>query len=192
MFSSHKMRNQQILIIRGQRKWVGLLNIWSYIHVSIYNSNSSAGMFHTLWENILREKDVRPNLFFFPSPSRRLNVTDMPLHLWAFPWAHGGVTLRTRAGTIQAHCTYSCHYGVNNPGSQCIHLRSLITCISLWRLDTPPLIKKIDGGRSVCSPGFQICPCLERCLLESTWETGGGGGCSKSGERQGWGGGEWE
>lgn len=90
------------------------------------------------------------------------------------------VTVRTRPKTIQPHCAYSCHYGVNNPGSQCIRLISLITCISLWGLDTPPLIKMMDGGIRGCSPLFQICTCLERCLLENTWGNEGGKGAPKA------------
>ena len=65
----------------------------------------------------------------------------------------GRVTVRTRPKTVQPCRAYSCHNGVNNPGSQCIRLISLITCISLWGPDTPPLIKMMDGGiRGMLSP----------------------------------------
>lgn len=97
-----------------------------------------------------------------------------PYTIKLFPELTGRVTVRTKAKAVQPHCAYSCHYGVNNPGCQCTRLISLITCISLWGQDTPPLIKMMDEGIRGCSPLFQICSCLERCLLENTWGNGGG------------------
>lgn len=113
----------------------------------------------------------------FHSPSPSFNVVDMPLHLGAYPRAHRQSNCKDQT---KDHPAYSCHYGLNNPGRQCIRLISLITCISLWGLDTPPLIKMMDGGIRGCSPLFQICSCLERCLLENTWGNERGKGAPKA------------
>lgn len=116
------------------------------------------------------EYSIKLTHLFFP-PSLPPVLISQTCHCTSKPSPEhtGWVTVRTRLKTVRPHGAYSCHYGVNNPGSQCIRLISLITCISLWGLDTPPLIKMMDGGIRGCSPLFQICTCLERCLLENTW-----------------------
>ena len=148
----------------------------------MYKSKSVCS-FYTLYEKSVKVREgkyniAHPLLFFIPLPpvlmSQTCHYTSEP------PLEHTGrVTVRSRPETILPHRAYSCHYGVNNPGRQCIRLISLITSISLCGLDTPPLIKMMDGGIRGCSPLFQICTCLERCLLENTWGNKGGDGSSK-------------
>lgn len=98
----------------------------------------------------------------------------------------GRVTVRTRPKTVQPRRAYSCHNGVNNPGSQCIRLISLITCISLWGLDTPPLIKMMDGGiRGMLSPVPNLFLFRKVLIREHLGEWRGGGELGYLGESRG-------